>query len=95
MRNSLGILGGMGPLATADFLKKLTQATKAECDQEHIPVVLYGDCATPDRTANVLGEGPSPLPHLLRGIAFLNAAGCAAIAIPCNSAHCWYDEMAR
>lgn len=93
--NALGVLGGMGPLAAADFLGKLAGATDASCDQEHIPVILYGDCTTPDRTASILGQGPSPLPQLLAGIEFLNAAGCAVIAIPCNSAHCWYDEMAR
>ena len=91
---TLGVLGGMGPLATADFLGKLVAATVAGCDQEHIPVILYGDCTTPDRTASILGQGPSPLPQLLAGIEFLNRAGCAAIAIPCNSAHCWYPEMA-
>jgi aspartate racemase len=91
---TLGVLGGMGPLATADFLQKLVFATKAGRDQEHIPVIVYGDCTTPDRTAAVLGKGPSPLPQLLEGIEFLNAARCSAIAIPCNSAHCWYREMA-
>lgn len=91
---ALGVLGGMGPLATADFLQKLVAATPAGRDQEHIPVVVYGDCTTPDRTAAVLGQGPSPLPQLVEGIEFLNAARCALIAIPCNSAHCWYPEMA-
>ena len=47
-----------------------------------------------DRTANIVGEGPSPLPKLLTGIAFLNRAGVKAICIPCNSAHYSYDEMA-
>ena len=42
--NFLGVLGGMGPLATADFLRKLVEKTPAGCDQEHIPVLLYGDC---------------------------------------------------
>ncbi len=91
----LGVLGGMGPLATADFQQKLVLATRAGCDQEHIPVIVYGDCTTPDRTAAVLGTGPSPLPQLLAGIEFLNAAKVAAIAIPCNSAHCWHKEMAE
>jgi aspartate racemase len=93
--DALGVLGGMGPLAAADFLAKLTAATDAGCDQEHIPLVLYGDCTTPDRTAAILGQGPSPLPKLLAGIEFLNRANCAVIAVPCNSAHCWYDDMAR
>ena len=90
---TLGVIGGMGPLATADFLHKLTIATKAGRDQEHIPLILYGDCTTPDRTAAVLGKGPSPLPQLVEGIEFLNAARVAVIAIPCNSAHCWYADM--
>lgn len=89
----LGVLGGMGPLATADFLRKLVKKTPADVDQQHIPVLLYGDCTTPDRTANVIGAGPSPLPHLLAGVRFLNDHGASAICIPCNSAHCWYEEM--
>jgi aspartate racemase len=91
--NFLGVLGGMGPLATADFLRKLVKKTPADVDQKHIPILLYGDCTTPDRTASVVGQGPSPLPHLLAGIRFLAAQGARAICIPCNSAHCWYDEM--
>lgn len=96
MRGSaLGVLGGMGPLATADFLFKLAAATQAGRDQEHIRVILHGDCTTPDRTQAVLGQGPSPLPQLLEGIEFLNAARCSVIAIPCNSAHVWYADMAQ
>jgi len=94
MHNFLGVLGGMGPLATADFLKKLVESTPARVDQEHIPVLVFGDCTTPDRTANIVGEGPSPLPQLLAGIRFLSESGAKAICIPCNSAHCWYAEMA-
>ena len=93
MDNFLGVIGGMGPLATADFLRKLVELTPAKVDQEHIPVLLYGDCTTPDRTANIVGKGPSPLPKLLAGIRRLNQAGVKAICIPCNSAHCWYDDM--
>ncbi len=94
MSNFLGVLGGMGPLATADFLRQLVENTPAAVDQEHIPVLLYGDCTTPDRTANLVAGGPSPLPQLLAGIKFLNDGGAQAICIPCNSAHCWYGEMA-
>ena len=91
----LGVLGGMGPLATADFLAKLVQNSPAQVDQEHIPVILYADCTTPDRTASIVGSGPSPLPKLLAGIEFLNKAGVKAICVPCNSAHCWYDDMVK
>ncbi len=95
MKDFLGVLGGMGPLATADFLKKLVENTPALVDQDHIPVLVYGDCSIPDRTAGILGQGPSPLPKLLQGINFLNRAGARAICIPCNSAHCWYSEMSE
>jgi aspartate racemase len=93
MQNFLGVLGGMGPLATADFLRKLVKKTPAKFDQGHIPVMLWGDCTTPDRTANIVGKGPSPLPSLLAGVRALADAGAKAICIPCNSAHCWFDEM--
>ena len=93
MRNFLGVLGGMGPLATADFLSKLVENTSAQTDQAHIPVLLYGDCTIPDRTQSILGKGASPLPKLLEGIKFLSQAGVGAICIPCNSAHHWYEEM--
>lgn len=94
MKEFLGVLGGMGPLATADFLGKLVMNSLAQIDQEHIPVLLYGDCTTPDRTQSITGNGPSPLPKLLAGIRFLNQSGVGAICIPCNSAHRWYDDMA-
>lgn len=93
MTRFLGVIGGMGPLATADFLAKLVQNTNAPVDQEQIPVIVYGDCTTPNRSAHVLGLGPSPLPQLLKGVEFLNAAGVAAICVPCNSAHVWFAEM--
>ncbi len=89
----LGVLGGMGPLASAHFMVRLTLLTPAATDQEHIPAVLWSDPRVPDRTAAKRG-GPDPLPALLHGIAGLKAAGCGAIAIPCNTAHGWYDEMA-
>ena len=40
-RRLLGVLGGMGPLATADFLRKLIELTPAACDQEHVPLIVY------------------------------------------------------
>ncbi len=93
MNHFLGILGGMGPLATADFLRKIVEHTPASNDQEHLPVLLYGDCTTPDRTASIIGEGVSPLPYMLKGVSFLCQAGVGAICIPCNSTHYWYEQI--
>ena len=89
----LGVLGGMGPLASAEFMRRLTLLTPAIRDQDHIPAVLWSDPRVPDRTAARLGAGADPLPTLLRGIHGLEAAGCGAIAIPCNTAHGWFESM--
>lgn len=90
----LGVLGGMGPLASAQFMLRLTLLTPAARDQEHIPAVLWSDPRVPDRTRGKLEGGEDPEPWLLRGVRGLKAAGCGAIAIPCNTAHGWYEAMA-
>ena len=87
------MLGGMGPLASAHFMVRLTLLTPAMRDQDHIPTVLWSDPRVPDRTVGTLAGGADPLPWLLRGIAGLKRAGCGAIVIPCNTAHGWYDAM--
>ena len=89
----LGVLGGMGPLASAEFMRRLTLLTSAERDQDHVPAVLVSDPRVPDRTAARLHGGEDPLPALVRGIHVLEAAGCGAIAIPCNTAHGWFEGM--
>ena len=93
MAKILGVLGGMGPLASAQFMVRLTLLTQADRDQDHIPTVLWSDPRVPDRTAARLGSGPDPLPALLKGLRGLEAAGCGAVAIPCNTAHGWYPAM--
>jgi aspartate racemase len=95
MKNFLGVIGGMGPLATSDFLSKLVDHTAAQTDQENIPVIVYGDCTTPDRTKNIVDDGPSPYPQLLQAVKFLNDAGVGSICITCNSAHHWYSELTK
>jgi aspartate racemase len=90
----LGVLGGMGPLASAHFMVRLTLLTPGvDRDQDHIPAVLWSDPRVPDRTAARLAGGEDPLPALLRGLRGLEAAGCGAVAIPCNTAHGWFDAM--
>lgn len=91
----LGVLGGMGPLASAQFMLRLTLLTPADRDQDHIPTILWSDPRVPDRNAARLGSGPDPLPWLMRGIDGLRAAGCGAIAIPCNTAHGWFEPMVQ
>jgi aspartate racemase len=91
----LGVLGGMGPLASAYFMTRLTLLTPALRDQDHIPAVLWSDPRVPDRTRSHVPGSEDPLPALLRGIAGLRAAGAGAIVIPCNTAHGWYEPMRR
>jgi len=93
MGRVLGVLGGMGPLASAHFMARLTLLTPAERDQDHVPAILWSDPRVPDRGLAQRGTGPDPLPFLVRGLHGLAAAGCGAVAIPCNTAHGWIDGM--
>lgn len=89
----LGILGGMGPLATVDFLGKLTRLTPAGCDQDHLAWVTVSQPAIPDRSAAIQGGNDGPSPYLTKGTAWLAGQGVALIAIPCNTSHFWYEQM--
>lgn len=90
-----GVLGGMGPLATAEFYRHLVLATPATSDQGHIPVLLRSVPQVNERSAAILGIGPSPLNALTEGVRALNDAGVQEIAIACNTAHHWYDAMCK
>jgi len=89
----LGVLGGMGPAASAEFLVRLTEQTPAGCDQEHIPVVVWSDPTVPDRSTSLINQDDQPWPKLCQGMLGLKAAECDHIVIPCNTAHFWYDRM--
>jgi len=91
----LGVLGGMGPAASAEFVTRLVAQTPATCDQEHIPFVLWNNPQVPDRSTSLRNEDDRPLPFLLQGVQVLKAVGCDLIVIPCNTAHFWYDEMVK
>ena len=92
--DKLGVLGGMGPLATVDFLHKLVSLTPAKDDAEHIPVVVSSEPQIPARARGILeGGAPSPLPALLARRDFLVGADARAIAMPCNTAHYWFSEL--
>lgn len=93
MSEILGVLGGMGPAATADFLAKLVALTPAATDQDHLGVIAQSIPTIPDRSRAILGDGPSPLPALRTGLARLRAAGCTLAVMPCNTAHHWFDAL--
>ncbi len=91
---SIGVLGGMGPAATVDFLAKLVALTPARRDQDHLPVVVVNLPDVPDRSAAIVAGGADPLRQLRRGVELLEHAGCGVIAITCNSAHHWHEALA-
>lgn len=90
----LGVLGGMGPMAGAAFALRLAALTPATVDQQHIPTLLRNDPRIPDRSSAYMAGGENPLPHMVDGVRFLEQAGAQLIAIPCNTAHLWFDEIA-
>ena len=91
----LGVLGGMGPLATADFFHKLIDAAGAERDEQNIPTLIHSVPQLPSRPAAILRGGESPLPALLNARDRLLGAGATMLAMPCNTAHHWYDDLRR
>jgi aspartate racemase len=92
-RRTIGILGGMGPLATADLYTKIIRATPARTDQEHLPVIIHADPTVPDRTQALLHGGEDPMPWLIHGAENLARAGADFIVIPCNTAHAFLDQI--
>ncbi|MEP6502588.1 MAG: amino acid racemase [Betaproteobacteria bacterium] len=91
----VGVLGGMGPLATIDFMRKMLDATAATTDQDHVPMVVSSIPQVPDRTAAFRGEGASPLDAMVASARRLRAAGAGLVVVACNTAHLWYDEIGR
>ena len=93
MSMTVGVLGGMGPEATADFFIKLIRRTPATRDSDHLHVIIDSDPQVPDRTAFILGRGPSPVPALVATARDLVRAGAQLIAIPCITAHHFIEEI--
>lgn len=84
----LGVIGGLGPMATAYFLQLVTQMSDAGNDQEHMEILLHSKPQIPDRTRYILGEsGESPLPQMTEIGIDLKSQGAELIAIPCVTAH--------
>lgn len=83
-------------MASAYFYELLTSHTCAQCDQDHLNLLLSSRADTPDRTDFILGRSPSdPLPVMIGEAKRLEAAGADLLVIPCNTAHYFYDGIAR
>lgn len=95
MPRVLGVLGGMGPEATILFMSRILQATPAQDDADHIPLLVDSNTQIPSRIRHLIeGTGIDPTPTLLAMAQHLVAAGAKALAMPCNTAHSYYDRIA-
>ncbi len=87
----LGIIGGMGPMASAVFYDMISSKTDASCDQENLDLILLSHAGMPDRTRAILSKDEAQIEEvrskLLADAIFLQNAGCTAIAVTCNTAH--------
>ena len=92
-KKTIGIIGGMGPLATADLFKKIVVNTKANTDQEHIRVLIDNNTNIPDRTACIINNGESPVPELVKSAVALQQMGAELLIMPCNTAHYFYPYV--
>ena len=92
-KKTIGILGGMGPLATADLFQKITLLTEAETDRDHIRVYIDSNANIPDRTAAILSNGPDPVPEMASALRNLEACGADCVIMPCNTAHYFLPRL--
>ena len=91
---TLGVIGGMGPMATALFLQMIIEHTDATCDQEHLPMIVRHLPNIPDRTAFILGNSmDSPAPMIKEAALKLQQDGVAEIAVPCVTSHFFHEEI--
>ena len=89
----LGVLGGMGPAASAEFLKILAEKYPAEKDQDHPVVYMISDPKIPDRGSAIEGNGEDPSPYLINDLEKLIGWGAELLAVPCNTAHYFIDRF--
>lgn len=91
---TLGILGGLGPMSSVYFYEMLTAHTRAERDQDHLNIILSSRADTPDRTDYITGRSSdNPIYTMMSEVSRLIGAGADIIAIPCNTAHYFYDSI--
>ena len=93
-KKTLGIIGGVGPLATMFIGEMIVRRTAAEKDQDHVNMIITNNTTIPDRTAFILGvSNDNPVPVIVSDAQRLTAAGADVLAIPCNTAHSFYEQI--
>lgn len=94
-RRLAGVLGGMGPMATVDFMAKVIALTPASRDQDHVPLLVYQMPQIPDRSTAILRGTDEPFKPMLLGVRRLAQGGAQFVVVPCNTAHHWHERLAR
>lgn len=89
----VGVIGGMGPEASVLFYQRLTAATAAGSDQEHLHVIIDSNSKIPDRTESIREGSSATLDAIVVSARRLQVMGAQIIAMPCNSAHYWYPQI--
>ena len=90
---TIGIIGGMGPLATVDLYKRIVLRTAALKDQDHIHVLIDSNTNIPDRTKAIIADGENPTKELIKSAKILEKAGADFLIMPCNTAHYFIDKI--
>lgn len=91
----IGVMGGMGPEATASFFKKLIEQTPVAKDQDHFRIIVDNNPKIPDRTRAILHGGPSPLTEMIKTGHNLIQAGASVLVMPCITAHFFYEDIKK
>lgn len=92
----LGIIGGMGPAATAYFAELVTKMTDAASDKEHLDMMIYSFPSIPDRTDYILNRSnQNPVSAIVRIGKRLAQSGAECIAVPCITAHCFFETLKK
>lgn len=92
---TIGIIGGMGPLATVHLFERIVLRTKAQKDQDHIRVLIDSNTNIPDRTKAIIGDGEDPVKELVNSAKILEKGGADFLIMPCNTAHYFIDEIKK
>ena len=92
----LGVIGGMGPLATVKFYDKIVLNTEAHNDNEHIDLIVLNHSTMPDRTKCIIENKDTEfLNEIKKDLEILERIGIDVVAIPCNTSHYFYDEFSK
>lgn len=90
---TVGIVGGMGPMATVDLFEKIVRCTPAHVDQEHLKIIIYNNPQIPNRVDAIIKNTKSPRDELIRSAQLLETMGADFLVMPCNTAHYWYKDI--